>query len=130
MTTLSAPIEADAAELRQMRRDLLAGYASACGHGVLEPRTIRLPGGDVLQVDGANADESLIVEIVPQVDPGTEGLRARIAQAVLGLSLVRRARPDADLVLLLANDDVRRAAAGMVPSLGGSHRVTLATPEG
>ena len=126
MTTLSAPFEADAAELRRLHRDMLATYAAAAGCGALQPRTIRLAGGDAIQVDGATPDESLIVEIVPHADPAAEGLRARIAQALLGLSLVRRARPQSRLVLLVANDAVRRAAAAWVPALEGRHPVTLA----
>lgn len=128
MTTLSTPVEADAAELRRVRRDMLASYAATHGFGALRPRTIRLPGGDGLQVDGANDDETLILEIVTHVDPAEEGLRARIGQALLALSLVRRARPQARLVLLVANDAVRRAAAAWVPALEGSHPVLLATP--
>ncbi|QQS01765.1 MAG: hypothetical protein IPK37_04970 [Austwickia sp.] len=128
MTTLSAPVEADAAELRRLRRDMLTTYASSRGCGELRPRTIRLPSGDGLQVDGANDDETLILEIVTHADAESEGLRARIGQALLGLSLARRARPNAQLVLLVANETVRRAATGWVPALDGDHPVILATP--
>lgn len=125
---VSAPVEADAAELRRNRRDLLARFAHSRGCGDLSPRAIRLPSGDAIQVDGATDDESLIVEIVPHTDPTAEGLRARIAQALLGLCLVRRARPEATLVLLVANEAVRSAAAAWVPALDGRHPVALATP--
>ena len=130
MTTLSAPIEADAAQLRRVRPDMLSAYAGPIDCADLHPATLRLPGGDAIQVDGASADESLIVEVVTHEDATAEGLRARLAQALLGLSLVRRARPGATLVLLVANDDVRRAATRWVPALTGGHPVRLATPQG
>lgn len=130
MTALSAPPEAEPCELRRLGRDMLEVYARARGGGALRPGTIALPGGDAIQMDGVSEDESLIVEIVPHADASTEGVPARIAQALLGLSLVHRARPDAELVLLVANDGVRRAAAGWVAALDPHHHVRLATPTG
>ena len=128
MTTVSAPVEADAAQSRLARRALLDAYAGAHHCGALRPHAIRLTGGAVFLVDGATEDESLIMEVVEQTDPTAEGLRARIGQALLGLSLVRRDRPDSAIVLLVANDDVRRAAQAWVPALATGHPVQLATP--
>lgn len=121
-------VEPDPVALRRTRREMLAAYAARHGYGDLAPRTIRLAGLDAVQVDGANADESVIVEVDTHPDAGAEGLRARIGQALLTLSLVRRERPQSTLVLLVANEEVRRAVARWVPGLGAGHPIRLDVP--
>lgn len=130
MTTAENATDAHPAAMRLRRTQMLAAYAASLGVESLRPCTIRLAGRDVVQVDGATPDESLIVEVDAHADPAAEGLRARIGQALLTLSLVRRERPEATFVLLVHNDGVRRAVASWVPALAGSAPLRVSTPQG
>lgn len=95
---------------------MLDAFARQCGCPPLSPRTIRLPGGDSVPVDGATADEHVIVEIEEHTDPQHEGLRARAGQALLTLSLARSARPSARTALLVGSDQVRAVVLETLPS--------------
>lgn len=101
---------------RSARQAMLDAFARQCGCAPLSPRTIRLPGGNGVPVDGATVDENVIVEIEEHFDPNHEGLRARAGQALLTLSLARSARPSARTALVVGSEQVRAVILQTLPS--------------
>ncbi len=102
------PHESDSAAQREVEPVILA--ALSAGLGVeLAPRRLTFPSGAWCEVDGASADEQVLVEVFVHQGKDKGGQRGKIARDALKLMTLRHHRPDARLIIALADPALVRA---------------------
>jgi hypothetical protein len=77
----------------------------------LSPAKLELEGGNLVHVDGASSDETVLVEIFAHQGPLKGGQRHKVAQDALKLITLGRSRPDAQLILAFADEDAASYAS-------------------
>src|ERR1700754_278881 len=82
---------------------ILAAVAAQLGV-TLEPRRLKLPGGSRADVDGVAPNESVLVELSARQGELKGGQRGKIARDALKLITLGHHRPDARLILALADE--------------------------
>lgn len=78
----------------------------------LQSATVRLDTGAPVQVDGAAADESVLVEIFARQGKLKAGQQKEVALDAFKLITLARGRPDAELILAFADEDAAAYARG------------------
>lgn len=76
----------------------------------LAPGRVTLETGSSVPVGGVSGDESVLVEIFTERGPLKGGQRRKLSHAALKLITLGRHRPDARLIIAVADPDVARAA--------------------
>ncbi|WP_168582988.1 hypothetical protein [Gephyromycinifex aptenodytis] len=92
---------------REAERTLVERFAATAGSDPLDPAGVTLPSGSRVQIDGVARDESIFVEAHALSAPIRDIDLAVIAQDVFKLSLVKNMHPQARVVVLLADEQVR-----------------------
>lgn len=125
MTTLDRPASSPGTLPRSARRnaagDMVARYAENIGIA-LQPSSVQLGSGARVVVDGAAADQRVVVEACTASAPLTHLDLACAAPDVFTLALIRSSHPQTSTVLLVADEAVRDAVAATVartPASGG-----------
>jgi len=93
----------DSAIQREAEPLILAEVSTIVGKD-LAPRTLCLENGARVQVDGADANESVLVEIFAHQGPLKGGQKKKVSQDALKLITLRRNRPEAQLILAFADE--------------------------
>jgi hypothetical protein len=93
----------DSAIQREAEPLILAGVSTIVGKE-LAPRTLCLESGAPVEVDGADANESVLVEIFAHQGPLKGGQKKKVSQDALKLITLRRNRPQAQLILAFADE--------------------------
>jgi hypothetical protein len=102
--------QSDSSEQREAEALILAGLMDE--FGVLRPATLKLPGGARVDVDGVAEDESVFVEAFAHQGRMKGSQPKKVAQDALKLITLRRARPQARLVLAFADEVATASVLG------------------
>ena len=78
----------------------------------LAPASFKLPGGARVDVDGASADRSVLVECFARQTAMKEGQRRKIARDALKLITIAHSRPGTRLILALSSEAAARGLLG------------------
>jgi hypothetical protein len=78
----------------------------------LEPRSLQLPGGSRVDVDGVSADESVFIEIFARQGKLKGGQRRKVAQDALKLITLARSRPNARCIIAFGDTEAEQCVAG------------------
>ena len=79
----------------------------------LGPRRLTLPSGAWCHVDGVSADERVLVEVFAHQGKVKGGQRGKIARDTLKLMTLRHHRPEARLILALADPALVKSLTAM-----------------
>ena len=101
--------DSDSTIQRDAERSARDVLAKALGKP-LAPRTVRLGGGALVQVDAVAADESVFAEILAHHGPLKGGQRHKIATDALKLITIARDRPSAALILAFLDHEAAEHA--------------------
>lgn len=101
----------DSREQRQAEPLILEGVGRALG-ATLKPRTLRLPDGARIDVDGVAADESVLCEVFSRQGRLKGAQFHKVARDALKLITAARSRPDARLVLAFGDDEAASCVTG------------------
>lgn len=83
---------------------MIRAQVAACLGKELTPTTLKLERGAAVQVDGAEEEESAFVEIFAHQGALKGGQRHKVATDALKLITIGRSRPNADLVIVFADE--------------------------
>jgi hypothetical protein len=97
----------------QRRAEPLILAQLAAEHGIaLAPRSLSLPGGARVDIDGVSADETMFVEVFAHQGRLKGGQFHKVAQDALKLITLARSRPKARLVLAFGDEDAAKSVRG------------------
>jgi hypothetical protein len=102
----SVQLEAEAA--------ILQSAAALLKRPDLRNRRINLPGGSLVEIDGATDDMSVFVVVVARQGPLKGGQKRKVALDVLKLITLRRHHRDAKLCLAFCSDSAKASITGWV----------------
>lgn len=105
------PHASDSAVQRQSELLIIAEVAVKVGRP-LSSKTIALPGGATVQVDGVDDDETVFVEAFARQGALKGGQKHKVCQDALKLITIGRRRPEARLILAFADDAAAKYARG------------------
>ena len=97
------PHVSDSAIQRDAEKVILERVSRLLGVTVA-PRTLPLPGGARVEVDGASADASVLLEVFARQGPLKGGQQKKICQDALKLITLARNHPGARLLLVFADE--------------------------
>ncbi|GAB79352.1 hypothetical protein SAMN05421595_3106 [Austwickia chelonae] len=106
-------------------RDMLTVFAAGQDVPPLAPRTVRLEGDQIVQVDGVSPDEDLFVIPISYQGVLPEDAGAHLARDMFTLSLVASAHPGSRAVLLFACEEARDSAKALVGGLDRRGEISL-----
>ena len=101
----------DSLEQRTAEPLILAGLSKLVGVE-LAPRSLRLDGGARVDVDGAAADESVLVEIFAHQGRLKGAQFHKVARDALKLITLRRSRPSVRLIIAFGDPDAAGCVTG------------------
>ncbi len=105
------PQPADSPVQREAETTII-GLASKLLHVELSERTVRLPGGSLVEIDGATKDLSVLVQAFARQGPMKGGQKRKVALDVLKLITVRKHHPDANVCLAFCDESARESITG------------------
>jgi hypothetical protein len=79
---------------------------------VLAPRSLSLPEGARVDIDGVSADETVFVEVFAHQGRLKGGQCHKVAQDALKLITLARGKPNARLVLAFGDEDAAKSVCG------------------
>lgn len=92
--------------------EILKGAAALLKRADLRKRRVNLPGGSLVEVDGATDDMSVFVEVFARQGPMKGGQKRKVALDVLKLITLRRHHPDAKLYLAFCSESAKASITG------------------
>jgi hypothetical protein len=101
----------DSSEQRSAEAVILAGVAANVGKELV-PRSLALPDGARVDVDGVASDESVLVEVFAHQGRMKGSQPKKVAQDALKLITLARSRPDARLILAFGDSDAASCVQG------------------
>jgi hypothetical protein len=109
---MDASHSSDSHEQRAAERLILDGVERKVRRK-LRPRSLALPGGARVEIDGATADDSVLVEVFAHQGSPKGGQRHKVAGDALKLiTVVRGQKPRPRLILAFADERLAAWAAG------------------
>ena len=93
----------DSTAQRDVEPVILAALSAALNVELLPRRRLAFPSGAWCEVDGASVDENVLVEVFAHQGAGKGGQRGKIARDALKLMALRHHRPNARLLIALAD---------------------------
>jgi hypothetical protein len=103
--------QSDSDVQREAEPVILAGVSAQLGVGLV-PRSLRLPGGARVDVDGAAEDESVFVEVFAHQGRLRGGQFHKVARDALKLITVGRGKPTARLILAFGDKEAAASVTG------------------
>lgn len=101
--------QSDSAVQREAEARILMRVSDHVGKELI-PRTVTFESGATVEVDGAEPDESVLVEIFARHGALKGGQQKKVSQDALKLITLSRSRPSARLILAFADHQAARYA--------------------
>jgi hypothetical protein len=99
-------------DAQRQAEPLILGLVAATLGVVLKPRSLQLPGGARVDIDGVADDESVFVEVFAHQGPLKSGQLHKVARDALKLITLARTRDDPRLIIAFGDAEAARYVTG------------------